>query len=57
MENKIARSCWFLHKWTKWERYERPIFRIIEGVKYNAVQPHQRRKCIRCGYEQEERIW
>jgi hypothetical protein len=47
MENKIARSCWFLHKWTKWERYERPIFRIIEGVKYNAVQPHQRRKCIR----------
>ncbi len=49
-------SCWF-HKWTKWERYERQIFEIIGGVKYNSIEFHQKRQCIKCGYAEEERIW
>lgn len=37
-------SCWFFHKWTKWQLSHQMVYRVF-----------QRRRCLRCGlYAQKE---
>lgn len=48
--------CW--HKWSKWERFEQPMVFISrnKSEEHNYIEIRQRRKCIKCGRIQEEKI-
>lgn len=55
-------SCFFSHKWGKWQYYEQDIC-VAPGFLKQLEQPikgiekRQRRQCDRCGKYQEEIIW
>jgi hypothetical protein len=45
-----AHSCFFLHRWTKWERTE------IELKDVGYTITGQRRYCLNCGIEKARRL-
>jgi hypothetical protein len=51
----------FFHKWDKWEQYEQDsvcygtIFKKSDP--YEIVRRRQRRKCEKCGKEQDEPVF
>jgi hypothetical protein len=62
----IARRCWLLHQWTKWEQYvdsgtvtpvgwRAPV--EVWGKPYHYQVVRQKRRCIRCGYLQDKDIY
>lgn len=57
-ENRDLAVCrwWQRHRWGKWEQYEwRGVYRRgSESV--GASEDRQKRKCLRCGKMQDERI-
>jgi len=48
-------SCFWGHKWTKWEQCSHSIWLPRQDKQLNGV-PHQKRTCLRCGKIQEEEI-
>ena len=49
-------SCFFGHKWTKWELTEQKICKVIEGVAYEGVKTLQIRRCTKCGKTQTIKV-
>ena len=51
-------SCFWRHKWGKWEQYEQKMTWVLmkTGWIYPVVEIWQRRKCIECGYEEREKV-
>ncbi len=58
MENSKLKtgSCFFGHKWTKWELIDRKIGKVIDGVAYEGVKTVQVRYCVKCGKTQSKRV-
>jgi len=56
IENLKTRTCFFGHKWTKWEYQTIKIIKVIGGVPYDGVRGVQTRTCIRCGKLQVEHL-
>lgn len=55
MEEKVelkTGSCFFGHKWTKWELQEQFIGKVIDGHPYEGQITVQVRHCVRCGKTQ-----
>ena len=51
--------CIVFHKWGKWEQYHRRYIlrNIFTGTESSpTTERRQRRKCMRCGKEQDEKI-
>ncbi len=50
-------NCW--HKWSKWEQYESKTYASnpeLAKKKVIVTEWRQKRKCLKCDYEQNERI-
>ena len=47
-----GRMCW--HKWSKWEQYQETVY--FFKYKEEVIEDWQKRHCIKCMYEQRERI-
>lgn len=45
-------SCFWRHRWGKWEFEERPAHAIIGGQKFTRAGFLQKRACARCGLTQ-----
>jgi hypothetical protein len=45
--------CWFMHKWSRWERTE---VLIVDDDKQRWKERGQERMCRRCGKQQYEVI-
>lgn len=50
----VSGSCFWGHKWTKWEQYAQPMIDRSNGQHY--IDYRQRRTCIRCGKMQDELV-
>lgn len=57
------KDCWWSHDWTKWEQYEIKfeITKFIPAVMKEPLsgqtyEPWQKRKCLKCGFEQRVKI-
>ena len=44
----VSGSCFWGHKWTKWEQYNASML-LIADMKTEYKQLRQRRTCLRCG--------
>ncbi len=44
MNNLKEKSCFWVHKWTKWETYNNPHYSTLR----------QRRSCLNCGLTQDK---
>jgi len=55
-ENLKIGSCFFGHKWTKWELIDQKIGKVIDGVPYEGFKTIQVRSCIRCGKTQSKGV-
>ena len=54
-DNKLVKgTCFFGHKWTKWEYYERETYNVKYSIQYS--QPRQKRECKRCGRLENESV-
>jgi len=42
----VSGSCFWGHKWTKWQQYEREMVKISTGAEF--VQQFQKKYCVRC---------
>ena len=47
-EPAVSGSCFWGHKWTKWEQYNASML-LIADMKTEYKQLRQRRTCLRCG--------
>ena len=48
-------SCFWRHKWGKWEQYQVEIF-YPDMPTVNGVANKQKRKCLVCDYQQIEDV-
>ena len=48
--------CW--HQWTKWEQFKVKVLHIEKktGKTYEFTENRQSRRCIKCGYVQEQEV-
>jgi hypothetical protein len=40
-------SCFWGHKWTKWEQYMQPMINVAYNQRYREYR--QRKTCVKCG--------
>jgi hypothetical protein len=55
-ESKVFRSCFWGHKWTKWEQQNVEVRHISGGQSYKGFNTIQTRRCLRCNKMQTEDI-
>lgn len=53
-QDGVSGSCFWRHKWAKWEQYTQPMISRRDGQHY--IDYRQRRICIRCGKMQDELV-
>jgi hypothetical protein len=55
---------YFFHNWEKWETYKNEY--VLKSLlkqdpdlakQFAQVEPRQKRQCLRCGKEQDRKIW
>lgn len=51
----VSGSCFWGHKWTKWEQYNASML-LIADMKTEYKQLRQRRTCLRCGKMELENL-
>ena len=57
VSEKAVKTCWF-HKWGRWELFNRKItyVHLTTSNPYDSIETWQRRRCIKCGYSQEDEV-
>ena len=45
-----------IHKWNKWTQFEQPKTKVIDGKTYDAIEPRQKRTCMRCGFFEDRKV-
>lgn len=50
----VSGSCFWKHKWMRWEQYTQPMIARSNGQR--CIEYRQRRICIRCGKMQDELV-
>lgn len=49
-ESKLAKRCWFRHKWTVWSKpYNIKCVEWWNGEPIRCYSTYQKRMCLKCG--------